>query len=210
MAGGSAGALTATLTATDVDFYKATQLALDICDDLGIWERSEGLQGVWGQTIVDWLEELLPEDAAAKVQKHELTLLVTKIPSFQKERITDFLDRKDLIHCNRASVHIPWFLDGKLTNEFRGRRYIDGSFWVDPDLFLPNRPDPPTIVLDHTLDPVLKDKTLFDAVALVEPKGIWGLLEQGKAYARNMDEETDLFRIIPKKATRAKECIDQV
>ena len=62
MAGASAGALTATLTASDVDFYEATTLALDLAEEEGVWDRRGGLQGVWGPMIERWLEELLPSN----------------------------------------------------------------------------------------------------------------------------------------------------
>jgi len=61
--GASAGALTATLAATDVDYYKATDLALDMVKQAGVWDRTGGLQGIWGPMIYDWLDELLLENA---------------------------------------------------------------------------------------------------------------------------------------------------
>lgn len=67
LGGASAGALTATLTATDVDFYQATELALSLAKDAGVWDRKGGLQGIWGPMIDAWLDELLPDDAVEKV-----------------------------------------------------------------------------------------------------------------------------------------------
>ena len=43
--GASAGALAATLTMTNVDFNQTTELALQLADDAGIWDRPLGLQG---------------------------------------------------------------------------------------------------------------------------------------------------------------------
>mmetsp|Transcript_24260 Transcript_24260/g.67275 ORF Transcript_24260/g.67275 Transcript_24260/m.67275 type:complete len:284 (-) Transcript_24260:1712-2563(-) len=207
MAGGSAGALTATLTSANVDFYKATELALDYAKQAGVWDRKGGLQGVWGQTIDDWLEELLPQNVVPLAEQHELTILTTSIPSFQKERFSHFSSRRDLIECNMASVHIPWFLDGQLTTRFRGNRYIDGSFWADRQLYMPrDRHDAPTIIVDHSNDPVLRDCSPIDAVSLAAPEGIWGLIEQGKSYARYMDEETSLLEVVPKKEIGQRTC----
>lgn len=62
MAGASAGALTATLTASNVDFYHATSLALDLAEEEGVWDRTGGLQGVWGPMIERWLNEMLPSN----------------------------------------------------------------------------------------------------------------------------------------------------
>jgi hypothetical protein len=104
--GASAGALTATLMATNVDFYQATELALQLADRSGVWERTAGLQGIWGHLIYEWLHELLPENAVELVGDHKLSLLVTTIPSFGKTRVSTFQSKRDLIECNLASVHL--------------------------------------------------------------------------------------------------------
>mmetsp|Transcript_13534 Transcript_13534/g.32496 ORF Transcript_13534/g.32496 Transcript_13534/m.32496 type:complete len:138 (-) Transcript_13534:36-449(-) len=52
----------------------------------------------------DWLEELLPQNVVPLAEQHELTILTTSIPSFQKERFSHFSSRRDLIECNMASV----------------------------------------------------------------------------------------------------------
>ena len=102
--GASAGALTATLTAADVDFFEATDLALKLAADAGIWDRSGGLQGIWGPLIEEWLDSLLP--TCIDALQDRVTLLVTPVPSFGKTKISRFENRKDLIHCNMASVHL--------------------------------------------------------------------------------------------------------
>jgi predicted acylesterase/phospholipase RssA len=107
--GASAGALTATLTATNVDFYVATDLALKMAEEAGVWDRSNGLQGIWGPLIENWLDELLPSSCIESVQDR-ITLLVTPVPSFGKSKISNFEDRNDLIKCNMASVHLVSFL----------------------------------------------------------------------------------------------------
>ena len=106
--GASAGALTATLTATNVDFYVATDLALKMAEEAGVWDRSNGLQGIWGPLIENWLDELLPSSCIESVQDR-VTLLVTPVPSFGKSKISNFEDRNDLIKCNMASVHLVSF-----------------------------------------------------------------------------------------------------
>lgn len=122
--GASAGALAATLTATDVDFEKTIKLALDLADQANVWERPLGLQGVWGSIIYEWLDELIPKNEDANdglmkyLQNDRLTLLVTPVPAvpdlfstpapdlFSKTKVSSFQDRKELIDCNMASVHI--------------------------------------------------------------------------------------------------------
>ena len=103
-AGASAGALTATLTAANVDFFEATDLALKMAADAGVWDRSGGLQGIWGPMIEDWLDELLPE--SIDNLQGRISLLVTPLPSFGKSKISNFENRQDLIKCNMASVHL--------------------------------------------------------------------------------------------------------
>ena len=68
MTGASAGALTASLTAADVDFYEATRLAMKMAGEAGVWDRREGLRGVWGPLIETWLDALLPSDTMEKVE----------------------------------------------------------------------------------------------------------------------------------------------
>ena len=62
--GASAGALSATLAKTATCPYKATELALQMSDEAGVWERPLGLMGIWGDIIYEWLDEILPLDAA--------------------------------------------------------------------------------------------------------------------------------------------------
>ena len=50
LSGASAGALSATLAATGVNFYEATELALSLSEEAGVWDRPLGLQGIWGET----------------------------------------------------------------------------------------------------------------------------------------------------------------
>ena len=71
LAGASAGALSATLAKTNVNPYDATELALQMSDDAGVWDRPLGLQGVWGSIIYDWLDRLLPDDAGEMVNEDD-------------------------------------------------------------------------------------------------------------------------------------------
>jgi predicted acylesterase/phospholipase RssA len=103
--GASAGALTATLAVTGVDVYEATDLALKLAADAGVWDRRGGLQGIWGPLIEEWLDELLPP-SIEDVEDGRLSLLVTNIPSFTKTKVSQFADRQDLIQCNLASIHL--------------------------------------------------------------------------------------------------------
>ncbi len=69
LSGASAGALSATLAKMNVCPLRATELALSLSDDANVWERPLGLQGVWGNLIYEWLNQLVPEDAEERVKK---------------------------------------------------------------------------------------------------------------------------------------------
>lgn len=196
--GASAGALTATLMATNVDFVKATELALEMADDQGVWDRSGGLQGIWGPIVYDWLDQLLPENALELVSNDRLSLLVTPVPSFGKETVSSFESRRDLIECNMASVHLPWFLDGKLTSNFRNRPHIDGSFLAKAgDYVMPNRKSSSIVRVDWNKDPEFQDGEFFDFVKVISPEGIWQIFEKGKEYAKAM-EARGRYKNLPK------------
>ncbi len=104
--------------------------------------------------------------------------------------ISSFSSRTDLIECNMASVHLPWFLDGKLTRNFRDRPHIDGSFLAKDQDYIscPAQLDR-TLILGHTQDPSYQSRGMFDIVEALSPDGIWGMLEDGKRYARYMEEQ---------------------
>ena len=116
MAGASAGALTASLTANDVDFYDAAKLALQMATDANVWDRPGGLFGIWGDMNRDWLDQILPatsEEVLANVQ-NRVTLLVTPFPTVtKKSKVSTFNDRQDFIQANLASIHLVRFCLGQ-------------------------------------------------------------------------------------------------
>jgi hypothetical protein len=203
-AGASAGALTATLAATGVDFYQATTLALELAEKAGIWDRSGGLQGIWGPMIYDWLDELLPENAVERIEDGRLSLLVTPLPMLGKKKVNAFKDRNDLIRCNMASVHLPWFLDGELTSNFRDQPCIDGSFLSKGQDYLPERKASSVLILDYNRDPTYESTKMLDFVTALSPDGIWKMFEDGKKYARLMDEQ-GLLVSLPKVQTQRRQ-----
>jgi predicted acylesterase/phospholipase RssA len=194
--GASAGALTATLAATGVDFEQATDLALSLAAQAGVWNRRAGLQGIWGPMIRDWLDELLPDDAIELIDNQRLSLLVTPVPSFGKQRVQTFQSRDDLIQCCLASVHIPWFLDGKLFTTYRDTPCIDGSFLAKDHHYLPSRPQD-TLLLNYMDDPAYGKSGPLDFVEAVSPEGIYGILRDGERFAQRLEEQ-GAFRILPR------------
>lgn len=164
MSGASAGSITATLAATDVCFSNATDAALRLGREAGVWDRPMGLMGVWGSLIEEWLDEILPENAA-DLASGRITILLTTIPKLGKQRVSRFLDRDDLIQCNISSIHLPLFLDGKFASNYRDSLHIDGSFLSRPADHLCGDPNneqthesatgtAPFLVFDFQHDPI--------------------------------------------------------
>lgn len=198
MSGASAGALTATLTTADVDFADATNLALELAEEAGVWDRSEGLQGIWGPLIERWLHELLPSNAHEIANERGLNLLVTPVPSFGKTRVSTFETKRDLIRANMASVHLPWFLDGRFTTVFRNGMHVDGSFLARPDDYVPPESEQRSVVrLDWTEDPNMPKK-FGDFVKVVSRDGIWDMVEKGRTYAAEVLEPRGDFENLPR------------
>jgi hypothetical protein len=218
--GASAGALTATLAATGVDFYDATDRALALAKRSGVWRRTGGLQGIWGDLIYEWLDALIPDTAVDDLQRqphaqNKLTLLVTPFPNVwdEKIKVQFFHDKRELIAANMASIHLPWFLNSKLTATFRGRSVLDGSFLAqakdyhyrhpasnndDDDVMIRNDKKQPEkgvgkkkhhIIMDYKMDPLYRDQSLLSFIETVEPAKIRQMLEDGKRYAQRLEEQ---------------------
>jgi hypothetical protein len=217
--GASAGALVATLLSLSVDFRQATRLALQLAEDANVWKRPQGLQGVWGSLIEQWLDELLPNDIRNSLLyinddgtlHSRLSILVTPVISLEaltsgwsvKQSLHQFTDKEDLIRANMASIHLPWFLDGKATAMYSGSRYIDGSFRAkDSDYFPstgrysiettkdPNKCSSKLLVLDFQNDIRYNNrstKDMLDFVSAVSPSRIWEIFGEGNDYMAQLD-----------------------
>jgi len=91
----------------------------------------------------------------------------------------------------------PWFLDGKLTADFRGRPHIDGSFLAKASDYIPVHRPSSILRLDWSKDPVYQNLKSLDFISVITKEGIWDILEQGKKHAHIM-EERGKFRRLPK------------
>ena len=113
--GASAGALTSTLVACDVDIQRATNLAIEMSHQHEIWQRGLGLVGVWGNLVEEWLDALLPMNAH-EICNRRIHLFVTKVgyPYPQRISINHFHSREELIKVNMASVHIPYVMNKRI------------------------------------------------------------------------------------------------
>ncbi|BDA50930.1 probable 1-acylglycerol-3-phosphate O-acyltransferase Pnpla3 [Coccomyxa sp. Obi] len=188
MRGASAGALVATLAACNVDSEVAFECAHRLSMEHKLFERSLGLAGVWGSIVRQWLDELLPANAA-DMCRGRLKLVVTNVRTFQLEYVDDFATKEELIDANMASAHIPFFLDGRPFASYRGKLYIDGS--VTDFLFYDNsellKCNGDAFILDYTQDKLMQT-TRLDFVKLRNPEEIEQLIAAGYAYAQRMDE----------------------
>ena len=196
LSGASAGAIVALLAITDVDFDKATENAIALVDD---WKNPMGLQGKWSSKLRGWLDKLIPKDAHKIAMMNELTIVVTQMPYVEKILVKNFSNREDLMESILTTVHVPWFMDGLFTRNFRGKKCVDGFL---PPFYSPlqstRTPDTtPHILIDWRIDPCYRYCTPIDMIKLLSPESIWGLLEQGKAYAQKREAE-GLFLSIPR------------
>ncbi|EIE27184.1 hypothetical protein COCSUDRAFT_45766 [Coccomyxa subellipsoidea C-169] len=188
MRGASAGALVATLAACNVNSEVAFESAHRLSVENKLFERPLGLAGVWGSIVRQWLEDILPANAADKC-RGRLKLVVTDIRGFQLAYIDDFATKDEVIDANLASAHIPFFLDGRPFASFRNKLYIDGSvtdfLYYDNSELLKCNGD--AFILDYTQDELLST-TRLDFVKLRNPEEIKHLIDAGYAYAQRMDD----------------------
>ena len=113
---------------------------------------------MWGPLIQRWLDELLPADAD-RVCSGRVGLFTLALWPLKPQRlfVAEYESKADLIDTAMASVHIPYFLDGRLrrvcvwtcvswrlflthsllrlrSRRYRGRRCIDGSVFAARDI----------------------------------------------------------------------------
>jgi hypothetical protein len=128
-AGASAGAMAAVLAACGVSTGKAFQSAMAIARKNAVFRRRCGAFGIWRALLREWLEELLPPDAAERASGR-LTIYVTAVlPCRGRLAVRDWSDREDLIRTVLASCHVPVFMDGACCAPARGCACVDGSAW---------------------------------------------------------------------------------
>jgi len=186
--GASAGALIAVLAVCGVNLDNAVRAAYRLSEENEVWTRPGGLMGIWGSLIRQWLEELLPGDAHVRC-RGRVRIVVTKTPSLQLQYLDDFASREDLIDAAMASVHIPFFLDGRATCTYKGQRYVDGSLW---DFFFGNSElltcNGDAFVVDYFNDEQLQYERL-DFIKLSSYDEVKDLMRAGYAYGGRCDSQ---------------------
>jgi len=131
--GASAGALASALIGTGTleskGIIQICEVALELMDSYDAYKTPFGLVGIWGDIIREWLEILLPEDAAEIVEDRvQIVLLNPKeLIKSRPHIVTEFSSKQDLISAATCSAHVPLLMDGKITNDFRGEKVVDGS-----------------------------------------------------------------------------------
>eukprot|EP01038_Epipyxis_sp_PR26KG_P003971 gene3971-5691_t len=189
--GASAGSLTATLLATNTDLNSITSSAIDLSRKYDVYSRKTGLAGIWGGLLRLWLEEIIPnEDSFDKDMISKLYIAVT--PTFKKSKlVTDFIDREDLINACLASCHVPLFLDGRPSTEFRGEQVIDGSFWYfvtkerTSGLTIPENIQPEKVFwVDYVDDEQFLESVSGNFLELSSPDGLVDMMDAGYNFMK--------------------------
>lgn len=122
--GASAGALASVFMVCGIDAKTALECALGLCEEFGVWERWLRFVGIWGKMVEQWLDRLLPENAA-DLCNERVHILVS--PIFRpKQVVSTFVSKQDLIECLMVSTHIPFLMDYSPFRWFKGWWYYDG------------------------------------------------------------------------------------
>eukprot|EP00624_Nannochloropsis_granulata_P002005 evm.model.NODE_19466_length_64249_cov_18.424255.20 len=201
LVGASAGSLTATLMACHVDAHHATAVAVKLLRKYNVYKRSLGLVGVWGGVVRDWLEEILPENAAelcrGRVHIHVLCL------PYRRHHVSDFRSKEDLIETCLASAHLPLVMDGKPFCMWRGWPCVDGSIWAGRRAVPNHLRDADTVTFDYVEDEMLgrggeggRKEGGKEFMTLEEGEGLRRLVEMGYRFAERMNEGGQLHPAI--------------
>ena len=158
LSGASAGALAVVLSQCGVDPATAHAVAFRLAEDAGCFRNPFGLCGRWGALVHDWLDALLPSDAAARCGRR-CRVAVTRCTLLpHTDGIIAFERRDDLINALMASTHIPFFMDGRPTSR-HVYRAADGEmlswlgFMSTRALLCPTAADrPAAVVISHKQD----------------------------------------------------------
>eukprot|EP00879_Flechtneria_rotunda_P005137 GHRR01005419.1.p1 GENE.GHRR01005419.1~~GHRR01005419.1.p1 ORF type:complete len:218 (+),score=72.92 GHRR01005419.1:843-1496(+) len=195
MVGASGGALAAVLASCEVDPQEVMESAYRMSLQHNIWEKPLGLMGCWGERIEEWLDELLPADAAARC-RDQVGIVVTQLPRCNQVAISDFRDKKDLINVAMASAHVPLFLDWKVSRQCRGVQCVDGSF---PDFFTNEncdllKCDGDAVIFDYFMDANIVRNGRMDMLELKQYKEFKKINLLGYKYAQRLHEQGEFAR----------------
>ena len=206
--GTSAGSLSATFLALNVDFDKVAEFAIFQATRDHLFDKPSGLLGIWGNLVREWLYYLISDDAFTdyKNDKNKSNLYIAVTPFSMRQTFKNgrhpiylsddsFETKSELIDACMTSVHIPLFMDGKLYAKYKGKRYIDGSFWPllrnqyqdkqDMHLKWPT----PIYNIDWRNDVLFTEKFSNSFVDLITPAGLYEMMDFGYNYMKSEYEK---------------------
>lgn len=193
--GSSAGALTATLFKSGADFDFAAEYAIYQCKRDKLFESPLGLAGVWGPIVREWLDRCIPSEIDAKSLTN-LYIAATPLNLLKPPVLLQEFDSKhDVINACMSSVHIPFFMNKQPFSQYKGRKYIDGSFWPFIASNVHQYPEPfesyphEVLVVDWQRDEQLRNefsRTQF--LDLITPEGLNVLMNYGYNYMQKQLE----------------------
>ena len=196
LVGASAGSLTATLMACHVDAHHATAVAVKILRKHKVYERALGLVGVWGEVVREWLQEILPENAA-ELCRGRVHITVLCLP-YRRHHVSDFRSKEDLIETCLASAHLPLVMDGRPFCMWRGWPCVDGSILAGRKEVPSHLRDAETVTFDYVEDELLgggggggggrEGAGGKEFMTLEEGEGLGRLVEMGYRFAERMNE----------------------
>ena len=132
LAGASAGSLIAACVNSGLPLTtvkEKCQMLMKEC-------RENGTRGRLGIVLEEFLKDTLPLDAHERcsgrtyigVTQTQVSLPLRSIEGALKPvLVSQFSSRDDLISALMTSCHIPLWLDGRLTTDFRGMKHLDGG-----------------------------------------------------------------------------------
>lgn len=90
-----------------------------------------------------------------------MSVITAKKTDLERLAVSDFGDKSDLVRACLASIHVPFFLNGKLYSQFRGQSCIDGHWRCKREFY----------EFDGEYQPVFMDWREDEAVA--ESQGVF-------------------------------------
>ncbi|KAK3260057.1 hypothetical protein CYMTET_30972 [Cymbomonas tetramitiformis] len=202
--GASAGSLTATLTACDVQLQDAVEAAYSLAVDNEVFTRPRGLSYVWGNLVRRWLDALLPENAA-ELCTQRCQLVTLSVPRLVHTPTNQFASREAVIEACLASVHIPYFMDGSPARVLHNQTVIDGSIFLSHPASLLGRIDHksqtiqfsinqttrPVLLISHHEDEHMKMRGL-ESLSITTYEGVQEMMGMGYAYVHRVDARGEL------------------
>ncbi|GAB4816375.1 hypothetical protein N2152v2_003421 [Parachlorella kessleri] len=121
--GASAGSLIAAVHQCGMELDFVVEQCMRFMHEL----RAKGTRGRLGAQLCSFLQSSLPQDAHERCRDKAYVAVTQAYPVPRGLLVSQFEDRDDLISALRASCHIPYYLDGQATTEFRGVPCVDGG-----------------------------------------------------------------------------------